>query len=180
MARTRAFSLVELVIVTVIIGIIAAIAVPRFSRAAESARQGTLRATLARLQSAIDQYTAEHAGLSPGHDAPGSPSTSGADLVQRLLERTDEHGATTPTGIYGPYLRSMPVNPANGRRTVRIGGSPAGSNTHGWRFNPQTLQVQPDHGASISPDEEASGEIDALDVGTDAKHLGAGDIISID
>ena len=44
--RPRGFSLVELVIVLVIIGIIAAIAVPRFSSASDAAQAKSLASTL--------------------------------------------------------------------------------------------------------------------------------------
>ena len=171
MVRARAFSLVEFVIVTVIIGIIAAIAVPRFSRGAQSAREGSLRATVARLQSAIDRYTAEHAGLSPGHDGPGVASSDGDAFVERLIGRSDDRGQIDESGHLGPYLRSMPPNPYNGLRTVRIGGAPAGANTHGWRFGPQPLVIEPDHGVGGAE----GGELVGLDVIGDAE-VGASEV----
>lgn len=158
MVRNRAFSLVELVIVTVIIGIIAAIAVPRFSRGAASARESAIVSDLACLQSAIDRYTAEHGGLSPGHDAPGSASSDGEDMIERLLERTDESGTPQESGYLGPYLRAMPINPFNGLRSVRIGGAAAGANTHGWRFDPLSYVIQSDHGAGKFEGEVVIGE----------------------
>ncbi len=145
MVRTRAFSLIELVIVTVIIGIIAAIAVPRFSRASTTARESSLVANISLLQSAIDRYTTEHGGLSPGHDAPGSASSDGTDLISRLLGMSDETGSVNGSGYLGPYLRRMPANPFNGRTTVRIGGAAAGAGTDGWRFDPSTHEIQSDH-----------------------------------
>lgn len=165
MVRNRAFSLVELVIVTVIIGIIAAIAVPRFSRGAASARESAIVSDLSLLQSAIDRYTAEHGGLSPGHDAPGSPSSDGDDLIERLIGRTDESGAPQESGFLGPYLRMMPVNPFNGLRSVRIGGAAASANTHGWRFDPLSLVIQSDHGA-----DEIDGEV----------VIGGGEVVGVD
>jgi prepilin-type N-terminal cleavage/methylation domain-containing protein len=181
MGRNRAFSLLELAIVTVIIGIIAAIAVPRFSRGAASARESAIVADLARLQSAIDRYTAEHCGLSPGHDAPGSASSDGDDMIERLLERTDELGTPEESGFLGPYLRMMPINPFNGLRSVRIGGGAAGANTHGWRFDPLTLVIQPDHGDGVIDDEVVIGEGEVVGVGgLGGGKLGAGKLGAID
>ena len=62
MQMRRAFSLVELVIVVVIMGIIAAIAVPRMSNSAENAAKNAVIGNQAALQTAIDLYTAEHEG----------------------------------------------------------------------------------------------------------------------
>ncbi len=144
--RRAAFSMIELVIVIAIIGIIAGIAVPRMSRASITARENALVSNVSLLQSAIDRYTAEHAGLSPGHDAGGSVTASGATFALRLTGRTDESGAAQAGGLYGPYLRSVPANPINGLRTVRVGGVAAGANTHGWRYDPGSQTILSDHG----------------------------------
>lgn len=132
--------------VIAIIGIIAGIAVPRMSRASVTARENALVSNLSLLQSAIDRYTAEHGGLSPGHDSAGSVNSSGTRFATRITGRSDDAGAEQPEGVYGPYLRSIPRNPYNGLRTVRIGGVAAGANTHGWRYNPGTQTILSDHG----------------------------------
>ncbi len=63
--RSHGFSLVELVVVIVIIGIIAAIAVPRMSNAVAGARESVLKADLRALRTAIDLYAIEHDGSPP-------------------------------------------------------------------------------------------------------------------
>src|SRR5690606_32356582 len=63
--RTRAFSLIELVIVVVILGIIAAIAAPRMSRGSKGAIDSALKSDLAVLRNAIELYQIEHDGLYP-------------------------------------------------------------------------------------------------------------------
>ena len=63
--RNHSFSLVELVIVLVIIGVIAAIAVPRITRGATKAGATALMADLAVLRCAIEYYRAEHEGSFP-------------------------------------------------------------------------------------------------------------------
>lgn len=120
-SRTRAFSLVELVIVVVIIGVIAAIAVPRISRGARGAGDSALRGSLAGMRNAIDMFAAEHGGSYPGSYA----GDVAADFIAQLTQKTDANGnvgTTAGTHIYGPYLRGglppLPVCANKGKVTV--------------------------------------------------------------
>jgi general secretion pathway protein G len=79
----QGFTLLELMIVMVIIGILAAIAVPAYVNAVRSAREATLKADLYTMRRAIDSYTVDK------QKAPQSLE----DLVQ------------------AGYLKSMPVDP---------------------------------------------------------------------
>lgn len=154
--------MIELVMVIAIIGIIAGVAVPRMSRAAESSRENALVSNLSLIQSAIDRYTAEHGGLSPGHDSKGSVDTSEGVFEDRLMQRTDDRGDTQKDGLLGPYLRSMPKNPINGLRSVRIDGAAPGANTHGWHYDATSQTIQSDHGSGAL----GGGKLDIdLDVG---------------
>lgn len=132
-ATAHGFSLVELVIVVVIIGIVAAIAVPRMSSAAARARATSLRADLAAMNHAADFYIAEHGGLCPAQDGLGAIASDGIELIARLVDRTDGFGASGSQ--FGPYLMKLPANPFNGLSTVRIDGAPPGAGTHGWRYD---------------------------------------------
>ena len=62
---SRSFGLIELVIVVVIIGVVAAIALPRMSHGARSAGANALKANLSAFRSAFERYKAEHEGKSP-------------------------------------------------------------------------------------------------------------------
>ncbi len=108
----RAFSLIEMVIVVVIIGIIAAIASPRLSRGVEGAAEAALIGDLAVVRGAIDHYVTEHIGDPP----------TGGNFVAQMIQYSDINGNTSPTKtglfIYGPYLRAIPVNPYFGPDTV--------------------------------------------------------------
>jgi general secretion pathway protein G len=139
----RAFSLVELVIVVVIIGILSAIAVPRMSASAENAAASAVIASRDALQRAVDLYTIEHEGALP-HESAGTIKT----FYFRLLKTTDLDGTVNDaSGIYGPYINGIPMNPINAKADIRIGGAAAGANTHGWRYDTASGEIQPDHTA---------------------------------
>lgn len=55
---TKAFTLVEILIVVVILGILAAIVVPQFTNATQDAQTGNLRAQIKELQNQIELYHA--------------------------------------------------------------------------------------------------------------------------
>lgn len=125
--KSKAFSLIELVIVVVIIGIIAAIAIPRMSRGAAGASDNALQGNLAVLRKAIDLYASEHAGAFPTLDK----------ISTQLTQYTDQDGAVnaTKTGafIYGPYIRSIPSVTVGARRgTSDISDKPGLS---AWLYN---------------------------------------------
>ena len=104
------FSLLELVLVIVIIGTIAAIAIPRLSRGAAGASDATLRGSLAVLRKAIDFYATEHGGTLPTE----------ADIENQLLQYSDALGNTQAardaTHIYGPYVAKLPALPVGERK----------------------------------------------------------------
>jgi len=104
------FTLLELVLVIVIIGTIAAIAIPRLSRGAAGASDATLRGSLAVLRKAIDFYATEHGGALPTE----------ADIENQLLLYSDIDSNTQATRdatfIYGPYLAKLPALPVGERK----------------------------------------------------------------
>ena len=132
----RAFSLIELVIVVVILGVVAAIAAPRLSNAAGNASDSAVSGSLAVLTKAADMYSAEHGGVAVGQNADGSTVSDARIIVFRFTLMSDG-GGTTGTGTFGPYLRKMPTNPMNGRSDLRIDiRSQAGKNAAGWVYVP--------------------------------------------
>lgn len=147
----RAFSLPELVIVAVLVTVIAFIAAPRVSRAAQTARASALVADARTLQLAIEHYAAEHGGRTPDINPDGTQTLSPAVFAQRLIGRTDHMGTPSPTGLYGPYLRKIPKNRYGGTNLFRIGGAPAGGGGGtGWHFDPLKGTLAADDSAATA------------------------------
>jgi Tfp pilus assembly protein PilE len=153
--NTRAVSLAELVIALVILGVLAAMAIPNFSSAATHSPETQLRAQLIRLRTAIDLYYDHHQAY-PGQCAAGTPDSAAgtpAAMILQLTQFSAADGRTSPTHsevfCYGPYLRDgiphCPVVPAANSTAVHL----VDSATHpvacdaaaGWIYNCQTGYV---------------------------------------
>ncbi|MCP3904436.1 MAG: prepilin-type N-terminal cleavage/methylation domain-containing protein [Planctomycetes bacterium] len=114
--RRRAFSLIELVIVIIIMGVISAIAIPRMMRGAEGADVTGLQADLAVLRNAIEMYRYEHQAW---------PTL--LDFETQLTTVTQADGATWSSGPkYGPYLVKVPpLKTGNYKDQTEIGAAGA-------------------------------------------------------
>lgn len=150
----RAFSLLELVIVMVIIGIIAAIAVPRISAAAAGSSETALIADLSVLRRAIEHYAAEHAQVFPGAnpDGMGGSANSAEAFVSQLtlFSAADGRASATKTSdhVFGPYVSripELPVGANHGSASVAIDSSNSPplvtGNGEGWVYNPVTGEI---------------------------------------
>ncbi len=135
------FSLVELVIVVVIIGTIAGIAIPRISGGAKGSAEAALRANLHAIRSAIDMFAAEHGGL-----LPGANDNSGTFWNQLILATDYAGNHTGPGRDLGPYLREkveQTVGPSAGKFQILFSASspPTVVETppnSGWTYNKTT------------------------------------------
>jgi len=143
------FTLVEILIVVIILGILAAIVVPQFSNASESARENMLRENLRMMRVQMGTYTIQHLDVAPGYDSEGNPSE--ADFIAQMTQYSDIDGNTnntqTPVFCYGPYMRHIPENPINILRTVQIidDATPmpvAANDASGWIYKPNELALR--------------------------------------
>ena len=123
-----AFTLVEILIVVIILGILAAIVIPQFANASSDSKRNTLSTSLHAVRGQVEFFMLQHG------DRP--PALSGADWAD-LTEQTTYRGTTC-----GPYLRDAPVNPLNGASDVLVvaadvssGDAIAGTGM-GWIYNP--------------------------------------------
>ncbi len=112
---SKGFTLVEILIVVIILGILAAIVIPQFTNASEDARKSSLTSQLQTLRSQIELYKLQHRDNYPTDDG----LVSGTWSWDRLTTRTDEDGAeftgaVGQTGPFGPYLQAPPKNSIQG------------------------------------------------------------------
>ena len=117
------FSLVELIIIIAILGILAALVVPKFSNATEIAKSNSLKEDLRILRTQIMVYRAQHGGNSPGYpagDLTATPTMEAFTQQMTLYSNPEGQTSATPTPQYklGPYLLKMPVNSINGSSEI--------------------------------------------------------------
>jgi len=132
MKAKSGFTLVEILIVVVILGILAAIVIPQFTEASTEAKTSSLCTDLQTMRSQIELYKVQH-----NDDLPGAGTAS---FEESLIEKTDITGALDAAGSYGPYLQKVPTNPFNDLNIVQVeaGTTGLGNGNTGWHFDSTT------------------------------------------
>jgi general secretion pathway protein G len=134
--RKKGFTLVEILIVVVILGILAAIVIPQFSEASSEARNSSVQSNLQMVRSQIELYKIQHNDFLPGGQGTST-------FFEALTEKTDITGSMSGTDDYGPYMQSFPVNALNDLGgvvgeivfTATADALPIAVATHGWEWN---------------------------------------------
>jgi len=109
----RGFTLIEMLIVIVVIGILAIIVIGRFTGIGRRSREAALRSDLHSLRTAIEHFEADAGAFPPDLTdilaADGASISADADGAGRSVDRT---------GYQGPYLRTgdnnLPNDPMTG------------------------------------------------------------------
>jgi general secretion pathway protein G len=144
------FTLVEILIVVIILGILAAIVIPQFTNASQDARKNSLTSQLQTIRSQLELYKLQHLDqLPPALVAAGGAGSSPACWAE-LCEKTNADHSTTGTPQFGPYLQAAPMNPLNNVSDVAVvsgttdygtGGVANGNGTVGFVLNSTTGKI---------------------------------------
>ena len=125
-SRGRAgFTLIEILVVVILLGILATIIIPQISVSTEDAKLNTLKTNLNHLRSGVELYYYQHNNTYPGATkhtdgaAVGSDAEAEAAFIPQLTQYTSLTGEVATSGDstyqFGPYIKSatLPTNPFN-------------------------------------------------------------------
>ncbi len=119
------FTLIEMLIVVIVLGILAMIIVPQITVSTEDAKVNTLKTNLSAMRSAVEIYYHQHNETYPGMkktDGTGADVATAAEaataFVDQLTKYTEGSGkaagdSATLTNPLGPYIKGgkLPENP---------------------------------------------------------------------
>jgi general secretion pathway protein G len=103
----QAFTLIELLLVLVILGVLAAVVVPKFVGRGEQAREAAAKTDIANIESAIDRFEVDNGRFPSNDEGLGV-------LVNPPMNATNWRG---------PYLKSVPNDPWQGAYIYRYPGT---------------------------------------------------------
>lgn len=135
--KYKAFTLVEVLIVVIVLGILAAIVVPQFSNASEESNLSSLKTNLQIIRGQLQLYKIQHNETWPTLDT----------LTDQLTKNTKIDGSVGPATAgfnLGPYLQSIPVNPYTNTNTVGTGA--VGSSA--WYYDQTTGEFRANDSAA--------------------------------
>lgn len=148
--KKSAFTLYEVMIVIVLLGILVAIVVPTLQGQTTSARESAVKDCLMTMRTQIQLYKLEHNGLPPGYISDFSAPLS--TLHDQFIGTTMLNGVASSSKIptdpylYGPYVKEIPVNPFNNRSDIAYVNletsfaEAVNLTTSGWLYKKETAE----------------------------------------
>ena|SRR5687768_16393950 len=146
------FTIIEILIVVVILGIVAALVLPQFSNASNLARENTLKDDLRFLRTQLLVFKAQHRDVPPGYPAGNTNAQpTEAAFLEQMTRPTNERCQVGPSSgpayPHGPYFQKMPPNPLNGKSQTLVitNGQPMPTTyrgpAYGWVYKPETQEI---------------------------------------
>ena len=120
----KGFTLIELMIVVAIIGILAAVAMPRFADLVRKSSEGATKGSLGAIRSALSIYYADNEGRWP-------------DTLAEMCAVLDDNGNVK-------YMASLPVRKVGNNEegdNLNTETDALGDTVHGWYYNNSTGDV---------------------------------------
>lgn len=150
------FTLIEMLMGIIMLGILAMIIIPQISVSTEDAKLSILQANLSEVRNAIETYYAQHDSTYPGEKKnDGSANPNNSDSKTAFLEQLTQY--TTLAGVvqnfkdgtykYGSYIKraGLPKNPFTNTNDVTCDVSvtnimtrTADGGNKAWKFYPKT------------------------------------------
>ncbi|MBT6340262.1 MAG: prepilin-type N-terminal cleavage/methylation domain-containing protein [Desulfobacula sp.] len=119
----KGFTLIEILIVVMVLGILAMVIVPQITVSTTDAKTSTLETNIAAMRNAIELYAVQHNNIYPGGTGADAAAAATA-FVAQLTKYTNAAGGTSDTVDaaypFGPYIKNnaLPTNPFNSLATV--------------------------------------------------------------
>ena len=129
----KGFTLIEILIVVIILGILAAIVIPQFTSASTEARESNLRSQLQTLRSQIALYKLQHKDVAPAKATFWDQLTTYSDVSGGMNATKDA------THVYGPYYEAHAKNPLTDSDVM---GAYAGDASSGWAYDETTGKIR--------------------------------------